>query len=76
MLKIKDNVDLRALNCDTPKDDFIWSYKELLFDRDTRVILENQFGVGNELTKIRLENLYELIQAGLVEKVGEDNEED
>ena len=71
MLKIKDDVDLRKLNCDTPKDDFIWSYKELLFDRDTRVILENQFGVGNALTKIRLVNLYELIQAGLVKEVTE-----
>lgn len=66
-LRIKSNVDLRKLNCDTPKDDFIWSYKELLFDRDTRVILENQFGVGNDLTRIRLENLYDLIKADLVE---------
>ena len=74
MLKIKDNVDLRTLNCDTPKDDFIWSYKELLFDRDTRVILENQFGVGNNLTKIRLENLYDLIKADLVEKVEDKGE--
>ena len=71
MLKIKDNVDLRTLNCDTPKDDFIWSYKKLLFDRDTRIILENQFGVGNYLTRIRLENLYDLIKANLVEKVSD-----
>jgi hypothetical protein len=68
MLKIKDNVDLRKLKCDTPKDDFIWAYKELLFDRDTRIINQNQFYVGGYLTATRLENLYDLIKADLVEK--------
>lgn len=71
MLKIKDNVDLRKLKRDTPKDDLIWAYKELLFDRDTRIINQNQFCVGGYLTATRLNNLYDLIKADLVEKVGE-----
>ena len=31
MLKIKSDINLKELKCDTPKDDFIWAYKELLF---------------------------------------------
>ena len=72
MLKIKSNIDLKELKCDTPKDDFIWAYKELLFDRDTRIINQNQFYVGGYLTATRLENLYDLIKADLIEKVGDE----
>ena len=67
MLKIKDSVDLETLeHCYISDDKFdqIWSCKEVLFDKDTRVILTYQF-----LNEKRLDNLYDLIKAGLVEKV-------
>ena len=67
MLKIKDSVDLETLeHCYISNDKFdqIWSCKEVLFDKDTRVILTYQF-----LNEKRLDNLYDLIKAGLVEKV-------
>lgn len=69
MLKIKDEVDLKEIGCDISEDEFdqIWAYDELLFDKDTRRILENQF--FSDVVDVRLENLYDLIQAGLVEKV-------
>lgn len=68
-LRIKDGVDLKEIGCDISEDKFdqIWSYDELLFDKDTRRILENQF--FSDVVDIRLENLYDLIQAGLVEKI-------
>ena len=72
MLKIKDNVDLKGLeHCYISDDDFdqIWSYKEVLFDKDTRVIFTNQF--FNDLGEKRLDYLYDLIKADLVEKAGE-----
>ena len=67
MLKIKDSVDLETLeHCYISDDKFdqIWSCKEVLFDKDTRVILTYQF-----LNEKRLDNLYDLIKADLVEKV-------
>ena len=67
MLKIKDSVDLETLeHCYISDDEFdqIWSCKEVLFDKDTRVILTYQF-----LNEKRLDNLYDLIKADLVEKV-------
>lgn len=72
MLKIKDNVDLKEIGCDISEDEFdqIWAYDELLFDKDTRRILENQF--FSDVVDVRLENLYDLIQAGLVEKIEEE----
>ena len=71
MLKIKDDVDLKEIGCDVSEDDFdqIWSYGELLFDKNTRQILEDQF--FSDITNIRLDNLYDLIKADLVEKVEE-----
>lgn len=68
MLKIKDNVDLKEIGCDISDDEFdqIWCFGELLFDKDTRIISQTQFGY---LTSKRLENLYDLIKADLVEKV-------
>lgn len=72
MLKIKDNVDLKTLeHCYISDDKFdqLWSYKEVLFDKDTRVIFTNQF--FNDLGDERLDNLYDLIKADLVEKVDE-----
>lgn len=71
MLKIKDDVDLKEIGCDISEDEFdqIWAYDELLFDKDTRRILENQF--FSDVVDVRLENLYDLIQAGLVEKIEE-----
>lgn len=70
MLKIKDNVDFEDLKyCYISDDDFdqIWSYKELLFDKDTRIIFKDQF--FNDLGDERLDNLYDLIKMDLVEKV-------
>ena len=72
MLKIKDNIDLKELKyCYISDDelDQIWSYKELLFDKDTRIIFKDQF--FNHLGDERLDNLYDLIKDGLVEKVEE-----
>ena len=71
MLKIKDNVDLKKIGCNISDDKFdqIWSYGELLFDKDTKIISQTQFHVGGYLTAKRLENLYDLIKADLVEKV-------
>lgn len=68
MLKIKDNVDLKELGCDISDDEFdqLWSYKELLFDKDTRIILSSQFEF---LKGMKLNALYDLIKDGLVEKV-------
>ena len=70
MLKIKDNVDLKELeHCYISDDEFdqIWSYKEVLFDKDARVIFTNQF--FNDLGEKRLDYLYDLIKADLVEKI-------
>lgn len=69
MLKIKDSVDLETLeHCYISDDKFdqIWSCKEVLFDKDTRVILTYQF-----LNEKRLDNLYDLIKMDLVEKVSD-----
>lgn len=70
MLKIKDSVDLETLeHCYISDDKFdqIWSCKEVLFDKDTRIILTDQF--LNALGEKRLDNLYDLIKMDLVEKV-------
>lgn len=72
MLKIKDNVDLKNFKyCYISDDAFdqIWSCKNVLFDKDTRIIFTNQF--FNDLGSERLDDLYDLIKDGLVEKVGE-----
>ena len=74
MLKIKDNVDLKNRQyCYISDDEFdqIWSYKNVLFDKDTRIIFSNQF--FNDLGDKRLEDLYDLIKADLVEKVEDEN---
>ena len=73
MLKIKDNFDLKKLGCDLDEEDFIWNFKELLFYKDTRIILSDQF--FNSIGNIRLDILYDLINAGLVEKVGDNEDE-
>lgn len=69
MLKIKDNVDLKEIGCYISDDEFdqLWSYKELLFDKDTREIFQHQF--FNDNSNKRLDCLYDLIKADLVEKV-------
>ena len=72
MLKIRDDIDLKELeHCHMSDDEFdqIWSYKNVLFDKDTRVIFSNQF--FNDLGDKRLDDLYDLIKADLVEKVEE-----
>jgi len=73
MLKIKDNVDLKELEKFYLKDKgycyIMASYcgieaqAYLMIDKDTRKI--TMYGNGYE------EELFDLIQAGLVEKVGE-----
>lgn len=75
MLKIKDNVDLKEIGCDISDDEFdqICCFRELLFDKDTRIISQAQFYVGGYLTSKRLENLYDIIKADLVEKVEDNN---
>jgi hypothetical protein len=69
MLKIKDNVDIKKIKDFYISDDEfdqLWSYKELLFDKDTRIILADQFMFLNGQ---RLDDLYDLIKDGLVEKI-------
>ena len=68
MLKIKNNVDLKEIGCDISDDEFdqIWCFGELLFDKDTRIILADQFMFLNGQ---RLDDLYDLIKADLVEKI-------
>ena len=66
MLKIKDNVDLKKLGCNMNNEDILWSYNELLFYRDTRIIFTQQF--FNDNSNKRLDILYDLIKADLVEK--------
>ena len=69
MLKIKDDVDIKKMKDFYISDDEfdqLWSYKELLFDKDTRIILADQFMFLNGK---RLDDLYDLIKDGLVEKV-------
>ena len=72
MLKIKDDVDIKKMKDFYISDDEfdqLWSYKELLFDKDTRIILADQFMFLNGK---RLDDLYDLIKDGLVEKIGDD----
>ena len=71
MLKIKDSVDLKKIGCYISDDEFdqLWSYKELLFDKDTREIFQHQF--FNDSSNKRLDVLYDLIKADMVEKVEE-----
>lgn len=74
MLKIKDNIDLSERLFQKSDDEFdqIWSYGELLFDKDTREISETQFICCDlALLEKRLNDLYDLIKADLVEKVDE-----
>ena len=69
MLKIKDDVDIKKMKDFYISDDEfdqLWSYKELLFDKDTRIILADQFMFLNGK---RLDDLYDVIKDGLVEKV-------
>ena len=69
MLKIKDDVDIKKMKDFYISDDEfdqLWSYKELLFDKDTKIILADQFMFLNGK---RLDDLYDLIKDGLVEKV-------
>lgn len=71
MLKIKDNVDLKELE----KFGFKFLYDKEWFN--------GKFRINNNTRKIRIitnkspyeiDTLYDLIQAGLVEKVVKDNE--
>ena len=69
MLKIKDDVDIKKMKDFYISDDEfdqLWSYKELLFDKDTRIIPADQFMF---LNCKKLDDLYDLIKDGLVEKV-------
>lgn len=74
MLKIKDDVDLKEIGCEISDDEFdqIYSYGELLFDKDTRMIGETQFICCDlQLLEKRLNDLYDLIKDDLIEKVGD-----
>ena len=74
MLKIKDNVDLKELekfgfDLEQTKDEFDQVYgfdKGLLFYKDSKTII---LPWNNQNTA--LDTLYDLIKAGLVEKVDE-----
>lgn len=85
MLKIKDNVDLKELE----KFGFRLKYNEnnglpFYYEKEfiglnrrsdiTIYIKDKELNIYIEETKEVIETLYDLIQAGLVEKVGEDNE--
>lgn len=78
MLKIKDNVDLQELKVkynlvyDSDSDyEGGWSYETLYKDGVFIDLLDGQI---NGIDNSTLDLLYDLIQAGLVEKVSDDNE--
>ena len=72
MLKIKDNVDLRKIGFDKDDEDFIWMDDYgIMADSNDRCI---SFGymshfIGNQ--NDHLDRLFDLIEAGLIEKVGD-----
>lgn len=77
MLKIKDDIDLKELEKFGFKNRYGFFYKskpsekeviEIEIDLNTREIKMNGFG---DLYHTREDTLYDLIQAGLVEKVEE-----
>lgn len=73
MLKIKDDIDLKSNpNFQISDDEYdqIWAYKDLLFDKDTRIIYDYQFSL--DLAEKRIDDLYDATQEGLVEKVGKE----
>jgi len=66
MLKIKEEVDLKELGFEKDDEDFIWQDDcGLMVDSTTKIISLPYFD-HKDLT---LNKLYDLIQAGLVEKV-------
>lgn len=70
MLKIKDDKDLRLLefyDFEIGKGDIFYSNDYFLVNKDTREIDTTQMLLYSPR---KLDILYELIQAGLVEKVG------
>lgn len=69
MLKIKDDVDLKELGFEKDEGDFIYADSYDFLIEDDRTILSNQFFLDN--TEKRLNRLYDLIKADLVEKVEE-----
>ena len=71
MLKIKDNVDLEELGFKKDKEDFIYVDDYELMIEEDRKIYSHQFNPDFICGEMRLDRLYDLIQAGLVEKVEE-----
>lgn len=69
MFKIRDDANLDGALFKKSDDEFdqLWAYDELLFDKDTRIIPQTQFGIGGYLTSKRLENFYELSKLDLLE---------
>lgn len=78
MLKIKDNVDLKELEkfgakiSNIPPRTYDLSDSDMYVWEDTREIAF-EFSYGTDIDK-NLELLFDLIQAGLVEKVGGESE--
>lgn len=78
MLKIKDNVDLKELE-KFGFDEYIECYEYIKYDasfyvyKDTRIIKFDcsDWGLDKDNGAEIIQVLFDLIQAGLVEKVGE-----
>ena len=67
MLKIKDNLELTKIGFYKDEEDFMWGDDWfVLVDNDTRIISYTWEKVDKALDRI-----YDLIQAGLVEKIEE-----
>ncbi|MBQ9298695.1 MAG: hypothetical protein IJ223_06735 [Clostridia bacterium] len=71
MLKIKDDVDLKELGFEKEDDDFIYQDDVGLCCQDDRIIYFGNISGFHIDQDNHLDRLYDLIQAGLVEKVEE-----
>lgn len=69
MLKIKDDVDLKELGFDKEDDDFIYQDDVGLFCQDDRILFFGNISGFHIDQNNHLDRLFDLIKAGLVEKV-------
>ena len=70
MLKIKDDVDLKEFGFEKEEDDFIYQDDVGLCCQDDRIIFFGNISGFHIDQNNHLDKLYDLITAGLVEKVG------
>jgi hypothetical protein len=71
ILKIKDEIDLKELGFKKDDDDFIYTDDYEFMIDEYRLVFPYQFDSSCKYGEVRLNRLYDLIQAGYVEKVGD-----